>query len=56
MKLLRLVAVLLILLSTPMFLVGLLNGSPILWAGSFVVWGVGLLGYAVCRIAGKVKK
>lgn len=53
---LKLVAVLLTLLSTPMFIVGLLRNSAILWAGSFVVWGVGLLGYAVCHVADRARK
>ena len=42
--------------SLPMFIVGLLSGSAILWARSFVVWGVGLLGYAACRVADKAEK
>ena len=53
---LRLAAILLTLSSTPMFFVGVLNRSAILWAGSFVVWGVGLLGYAACRMADRRKK
>jgi hypothetical protein len=56
MGLLKLAAILLTILSTPMFIVGLLSGSAVLWAGSFVVWGVGLLGYAVCRVADKARK
>jgi bacteriorhodopsin len=56
MGLLRPTAILLTILSTLMFIVGLLSHSTILWAGSFVVWGVGLLGYAVCRVAGKAKR
>lgn len=55
MKALRLVAFALILSSTPMFLLGVLTGSTILWVGSFVVWGAGLLGYAVGRVGGSVK-
>jgi hypothetical protein len=55
MGLLKLAAILLTILSTPMFIVGLLSHSAVLWAGSFVIWGVGLLGYAVCRAADKVK-
>lgn len=53
---LRLAAIALTLSSTPMFFVGVLNRSSVLWAGSFVVWGVGLLGYAACRVADRGKK
>lgn len=56
MHFLRLLALLLILLSTPMFILGILGNSALLWAGSLVVWGAGLLGYAVGRMADKAKK
>ena len=56
MKALRLVAFLLILSSWPMFLLGWWAGSAILCVGSFVAWGAGLLGYAVARVGGNVKK